>query len=188
MNASALCSLMLTLCLILISYSLLLANAKANGDHCLLGNSQQMIDQICNQTSQNENECLKILKADPKIVQAKDYFEISKAILKLATKKAKEGQHFLKGLAHKTGSAAIALCANQWYPYTVGSLGSALAELKESPDTASYDAKVAGDGPVYCEEAIAKAHIVNRDISAINHQTSLLSFVAFLATNYLPED
>ncbi|KAG4919207.1 hypothetical protein JHK82_056647 [Glycine max] len=188
MNTSALCSLMLTLCLILISYSLLLANAKANGDHCLLGNSQQMIDQICNQTSQNENECLKILKADPKIVQAKDYFEISKAILKLATKKAKEGQHFLKGLAHKTGSAAIALCANQWYPYTVGSFGSALGELKESPDTANYDAKVAGDGPVYCDEAIAKAHIVNPAISALNHKTSLLSFIAFLATNCLSEE
>ncbi|CAJ1976913.1 unnamed protein product [Sphenostylis stenocarpa] len=181
MNSSTLCSLIL--CLITISHHPLPANARAHGHRELIGSSENLIKQICKETFEEEINCMSILRADPQIVHATNIFGFSKAILELALKKGEEGQNFLKGLVKTTKSEAIASCANKCYDGVVGSFSSALAELKVSPDTASYDAKVAGDGSVNCETALANAHILNPAISSLNHQIWLLSKIASLATN-----
>jgi len=127
------------------------------------------------------------LSGDSKVLEATNIFYFSKAILELALQKGQEGQQFLKKLAKETKAEAIAMCADQWHDGVVGSFWSALNELKESPDTANYDAKVAGDGATYCEDSLAKAHIVNPAITALNHQISILSNIAYLATNKIPK-
>ncbi|KAK7391236.1 hypothetical protein VNO78_19648 [Psophocarpus tetragonolobus] len=185
MNCSG---VMLTLCLILICDCPLAANAKAEGDGAVTVDSHayKLINEICRETVKEEANCLKILKADAKVVRAKHTFEFVKAVLELAIRKGKEGQNFLRGLLKKGKSPAIASCANRLYGGMIGSFWSAIGELKEDPLTASYDARVAGDGPAYCESAIGEEHIVNPAISALNHRSSLLCQIAFLATNKLP--
>lgn len=183
MNSSTLCSL--ALCSILISHSLLLANAIAHGHREPRGNSPDLISQICKETLQDQSNCTDILREDPKIVQAKNFFEFSKAVLELALRKGINGQNFFKGLAQKIGAPALVECANSDYNDVVGSFGSALDELKEDHLSANYDAKVAGDGSKNCERALAIAHIVNPTISTLNYQISLLSDIAYLATNRL---
>jgi len=182
MNALTPCSLIFILCLITISHSSLPANAWAH-DHPY---GHDLLKQICNETFKERIHCIRILRGDRKLLQARNIFEFSKAILELALKKGKEGQKFLKKLAKETKAEAIATCANEWHGGVVGSFRSALEELKESPETANYDAAVAADGPAYCETILAKAHIVNPNISALNHQMLLLSNIAFLATNKIP--
>jgi len=183
MNALTPCSLIFILCLITISHSSLPANAWAHD----LRYGDDLMNQVCQETLGQKMDCIKLLSGDRKVLEATNIFDFSKAILELALQKGKEGQQFLKKLAQETKAQAIATCANQWYAGVVGSFWSALNELKESPDTANYDAKVAGDGATYCEDSLAKAHIVNPAITALNHQTSLLSLIAFLATNRIPD-
>ncbi|XP_061345115.1 uncharacterized protein LOC133290972 [Gastrolobium bilobum] len=175
MNASALCSLLLTLCLILISHSPLQANAKG----------QRVCGQVCKEALEDRAMCMTILRSDPRILRSKNYVQLSKMVLQLALNKGIEGQNFLKQLALTNISPAIEQCANFDYDGVVESFKSALGELEDDPQTANYDAKVAGDGPDTCERGLAAAHIVNPAISALNREILLLSKIAFLATNKL---
>nr|KYP50585.1 hypothetical protein KK1_027642 [Cajanus cajan] len=174
---------MFTLCLILISHSPLLANARVDVQRRLLGNDSDLISQICNKILHDKINCTNILRADPRVLQAKTLYEFSKAVLELALKKGIEGQNLLKELEKKVNSLAIAECANSHYNVVVGSFKMALIELKQDPQSANYDAKVAGNEAKSCETFLVVSHIVNPVISAFNHQISLLSNIAFLATN-----
>ncbi|XP_061345133.1 uncharacterized protein LOC133290989 [Gastrolobium bilobum] len=175
MNSSALCSLLVTLCLILISHSPLQANAKG----------RRVIGQVCKEALEDRAMCMTILRSDPRILHSKNYVQLSNMVLQLALNKGIEGQNFLKQLALTNISPAISQCANFDYDGVVESFKSALGELKDDPQTANYDAKVAGDGTDTCERGLAAAHIVNPAISALNREILLLSKIAFLATNKL---
>ncbi|KAK7343748.1 hypothetical protein VNO77_12757 [Canavalia gladiata] len=174
-------ALMFTLGLILISHSPLAVNAKGQ-----YGLGLDMRIQVCRQSMPDIINCMSILRSDPKILNAENYLELSQAILELALKKGIEGQNFLKELVQINDVPAIKECANLHYDGVIGSFRSALKELKEDPDTANSDAKVAGDGPDACDRALASAHIVNPDIAALNRQIKLLSNTAFQAINKLP--
>ncbi|CAL0302995.1 unnamed protein product [Lupinus luteus] len=167
-------SLFFTLSLILTSYAILPASGA------------NLFDGLCKKVNDN-GHCLQILKADPKLVTAKNYGELSKYILEFALKKSIEGQNFLKGVMKTNpSSAAIKECATFDYDGVVGSLRSALGELKEDSMTANYDAKVSGDGPTTCDRALAAEKISNPAISALNKDIFLLSNLASLATDMLP--
>nr|KYP64646.1 hypothetical protein KK1_019249 [Cajanus cajan] len=177
---------MLTICLIVIFHFSLPANARVHHSHReLVGNDPDLIGQTCKNAEKNEANCTKILRGIPDVVRAKNYFDFSKAILEFSLKEGTAGQNFLKELATKNNASAIVDCANVHYNEVVGSFWSALGELKEDPETANYDAKVAGDGAVNCQDVLNAAHIVNPDINALNYKMSLLSLIAFLATNNL---
>lgn len=84
-------------------------------------------------------------------------------------------------------SQAIKECATTLYDGVVGSFKSALVELGEDTMTANYDAKVSGDGPTTCDRALATEKLNNPSIAALNRDILLLSKLAFLATDKLPE-
>ncbi|KAK7391240.1 hypothetical protein VNO78_19652 [Psophocarpus tetragonolobus] len=174
-------ALVLSLALILI------ANApSANGRGHGHGHHQGLVGQICMEVMQDKGTCVELLEAaDPKIAEAKDFNELSTAVLELAVSKGVDGQNFLKGLAQLNSSPALEQCAHFHYDGVVASFKSALGELKDDPQTASYDAKVAGDGPDGCDRALAAANINNPAITALNHEISLLSQVAFEAVSKL---
>ncbi|XP_027364696.1 uncharacterized protein LOC113871788 [Abrus precatorius] len=178
MKTSALFSLVFTLCLILLSHSPLAANAKSEKSH-----GSDLVGKICKETMQDNARCLELLNEEPRTHEAKNYLELSKVILEFALKKGIEGQNFLKGLG--TASRAISECANFHYNGVVGSFRSSLNEISDDPQTANYDAKVAGDGPDACARGLASEKIVNPDINALNSKISLLSNIAFWATDKL---
>ena len=173
MNSSKLCSLFLGL--ILISQSPLVAKAKSHDD---------LISEICNSSS-DKKTCTDILESNSKAAKAKNYEQMSKVVLEMAYDKAAEGQNFLKSLAQSTNCPTLTECAHFDYDTAVLSFKSALGELEEDPQTANYDAKVAGDGPAQCDRGMANAQVVNADVTALNREISLYSEIAFLATNNL---
>ncbi|KAL5138552.1 hypothetical protein HKD37_10G028702 [Glycine soja] len=180
MNSSTPCSLLFTLCLILIiSQSPLPTNARAHGHY--------MIGQICKQLTRQDDKikCPIILRANPKILRAKNYLEFSSAVLELGMHKGIEGQKFLKGLVKAKSSPAIAECANFCYDAVVNGFKGAMNELKDDPMTANYDAGVVSDGPATCERALADEHIVDPAISALNNRIMLLSAIASYAIDKL---
>ncbi|AES62322.1 uncharacterized protein [Medicago truncatula] len=178
MNSSTICSLFLGL--ILISQSPFAANARVLG---LGGGGGRgpLVSLLC-AASSNKVECNKVLSS-PQITQAKNYKQLSKAVIEMALKKAVEGQAFLKGLAQK--NPKLETCAGFAYDGVVGSFKSCLGEITEDPQTASYDCGVVGDGPTQCDRIMADAHIVNPAITALNKQILFLSSLASRAVDKL---
>nr|KYP50586.1 hypothetical protein KK1_027643 [Cajanus cajan] len=128
---------MITLCLILISHSLLLANARVHDHDRLLGNDPDFISKICNEILHDKINCTKILRADPRVLQA--------AVLKLALKKGIEGKKFLDKILERGSSVALAECRLADYVVAVANLKMALVDLKHDPQSAIHDAKVAAN-------------------------------------------
>ncbi|ESW15557.1 hypothetical protein PHAVU_007G082100 [Phaseolus vulgaris] len=173
MNSSALCSLVVALCLVMVSYSPMAANAKGE---------QGLAESLCMESLENREECLVLLKqAGPKIAKAKTFDDLAQATLEWALAKGRDGQAFLKGLAKIDNNPAIVQCANFDYDGVVASFKSALEGFKDDPQTASYDAKVASDGPAGCDRGLASANVNNPAITALNRQIFFLSDMAFKA-------
>ncbi|CAL0328172.1 unnamed protein product [Lupinus luteus] len=97
-------------------------------------------------------DCIPLLKDDPQITSAKNYLDLSRFILDFAEKKAREGKEGAKG------------------------------DLIKDPESAAYQARVAGDGPEYCAKAFKEANIEN---PPINKLVASVSTIAFYAINHL---
>ncbi|KAK7310192.1 hypothetical protein RJT34_07531 [Clitoria ternatea] len=188
MNPSTLLSLLFTVSLIGICHARPLRVASPSPSPSPSPSRKTKLYQIvCKDAGKDNGRCLKLLEAYPKITSAKDYVKLCKYTLKMAVKKSIKGQNYLQKVMKKNPSRAIKQCATFDYDGLVLSFKSSLGELVESPDTANYDAKVAGDGPVNCQRALDADKIVNRSISKLNNEMEFLSLVAFLATNHLPQ-
>lgn len=174
MNSSTLFLLSFTLSLILIS------------PLPTLGTS--LYESLCDNAGVDKARCLEVLKGEPQIVGAKDSVELCKLVLELGLKKGLEAQTFLKEAMKTNPSPAIMQCATTFYDGTIGSFKSSLGELSEDGLTANYDAKVAGDGPTTCDTALSNANIINPSISALNKDILLISKLAYLATDNLPDN
>jgi len=159
--------------LILISHSPFAANARL-----LLGLGEEeegpLVSLVC-AASSNKVECNKVLSS-PQIAKAKNYKQLSKAMVEIALKKAMEEQALLKGLAQK--NPKLETCAGFAYDGTVESFRSSLSKINEDPQSASYYCEVAGEGPKQCNALMAKYHIVNPAITALNQEILFLSELA----------
>jgi len=181
MNSSTLCSLLVTLCLILLFQSPLPTKAsRSHVHHRVLGVGHDLIDQVCNETNEYIL-CQKVLREDSEIVHAKNFTELSVAILKLGLKKGVEGQIFLRGLTKEKHVPAIEHCASSDYDGVIRAFRSSLGEIKYDLPAANYDARIAGDGADDCDRALVAEHIHNPKIFYLNRQISMLGFVAFSA-------
>lgn len=148
-----------------------------------------MYENICKDASlKDTKQCLKLLKANPQISSAKDYYTICKLFLETAVEKATKAQNYLKILMRKyPSSIAIKKCSTNCYNEMVEFFKGSLNDLIRDPLSANYLAARARDGPVACETVLASEKIVNTSsISTLNHHMKILSLVAYLATNHLP--
>ncbi|OIV89230.1 hypothetical protein TanjilG_24398 [Lupinus angustifolius] len=146
----------------------------------MTASGESLYEGVCKETK--NPDCLPLLKDDPRITTAKNYLDLSRFILDFAENKAREGQKVMLQIAKEHPTVRINLCANHFYEGTITSFISAKGELIEDPMTATYDAKVAGDGPEYCAEAFTAANLEN---PPINKLVALVSIIAFYATDHL---
>ncbi|ESW14324.1 hypothetical protein PHAVU_008G271200 [Phaseolus vulgaris] len=182
MNSSTLCSMLVTLCLILIVQSPLPTKGRrSHVHHRVLGAGPDLIDKVCNETIEDYTLCQKVLRRDSEIVHAKNFTELSQAILKLGLKKGLEGKIYLKGLAKEEHVPAIEKCATSDYDGVIRAFSYSLGEMKNDLSAANYDARIAGDGADNCDKALVAAHIHNPKIVNLNCVISMLSFMAFSA-------
>ncbi|XP_004514166.2 uncharacterized protein [Cicer arietinum] len=105
----------------------------------------------------------------------------------MAIDKSIKAQNYFKSLVNKyPSSQAIKACAT-YYNTSIRSFQNALAELPDDRETASYDARVAGDGPDHCQSYLVVEKKVNISlITTLNNDMQFLSFVAFLSVERLP--
>ncbi|KAK7308490.1 hypothetical protein VNO77_42097 [Canavalia gladiata] len=182
MNPSTQLSLLFTLSLIFISHAGgLPVSSPASG-------STKLYPIVCKDIHENNGirRCLKLLEAYPKITSAKNILELCRHVLEMAIDRSKEAQnYFIQEMKKNPSSKAIKDCATQRYSGTVGSFESALDELTQSPDTANYDVKVAGDGPVECNSILTAEKVVNPPLYRLNNVIDFISLVAFHATDHL---
>ncbi|CAK8573367.1 unnamed protein product [Lathyrus sativus] len=177
MKTSTICAVFLGL--ILISQYPFAANARPS-----VGLHSGLISTVCSASS-NKAQCDDILGSNPHAAHANSFGQLAKAVLQMAYEKASAGQTFLKGLAAATNCPALTQCANFDYDGAVMSFRSSLEELKEDPQTANYDAKVASDGPAQCDRGMVAGHVVNPQVTELNRQITFYSELAFLVTNNL---
>ncbi|KAK7281165.1 hypothetical protein RIF29_08901 [Crotalaria pallida] len=144
--------------------------------------SESLYEGVCKEATITDPSCLQLLKADPRIPSAKTYLQLSTFILEFGVKKGKKGKNYMEEVAKTHPTKGIKLCAGNFYDNTIHSFQSAIVELKEDAESASYDAKAAGDGPAYCAQRLAEVKIDN---PLINKEVALISTVAFLAINHL---
>ena len=152
--------------------------------------ASKLVEGVCHETN-NYSFCIQALESDPKTRAAKNYMDLAVIALNLGISNSTATRSYIARLYknpkkkrdHRKKSA---LKSCLWgYDGTVLSFRSALMELKEDPLTANYNAKVAGDGAVYCSSFMASARIKDSSISDGNRFASSLSFIAFLITNHL---
>ncbi|OIW03033.1 hypothetical protein TanjilG_20961 [Lupinus angustifolius] len=101
----------------------------------------------------------------------------------MAIKKGIEGQNYLLNLMKTNPSQAIHECATIDYNGSISSFKIAKVDLTQDPLSASYDAKIASDGPTKCEEAIKADNINDPTLFNMNKTILLLSDIASLAAN-----
>ncbi|OIV89228.1 hypothetical protein TanjilG_24396 [Lupinus angustifolius] len=169
MNSTKVSYFLLTLSMILISQSPMLA----------LGDS--LFEIICKDDLKETIVCLQLLKTDPQISSATNYFDLSIFIMDFALKKGIEGQNFFINLGKKNPSQAINQCATIYYNSIITAFKGGKRELKEHADIARYETTVAGDGSKNCSSAIEAEKISNPAIDDINDKMSILSDAAFIA-------
>ncbi|MED6132635.1 hypothetical protein PIB30_020973 [Stylosanthes scabra] len=172
MNASK--CLLFTLSLILLSQA-----ARSS--------SSNLYESVCQDAGEYSQRCLDFFKGEPKVASAKSFKKLAKVVLEMGVKKGTEVQNMLKEMSKENpNSAALKQCANEHYDGVVASFKSSLGELEQDALTASYDAKVASDGPTTCDRALASENINNPTITNANKDVSFLSILSFFAVSKLP--
>ncbi|KAE9617455.1 hypothetical protein Lal_00034046 [Lupinus albus] len=176
MNSTKVSYLLFTLSMILISQ----APMPALGD--------SLYEIICKDNLKETKVCLQLLKTDPQIPSAKNYFDLSIFIMDFALKKGIEGQNLFTNLGKKNPSQAINQCATIYYNSIITAFEGGKRELKKHPDIARYETTVAGDGSKNCSEAIEAEKISNPSINDINNKMSILSDAAFIAVVHYEDE
>ncbi|KAH7568094.1 hypothetical protein ACOSP7_009502 [Xanthoceras sorbifolium] len=164
----------ITICFFLLLLSL--SPIKAN-----------LVNDVCKDT-QNPTSCVSALELDAKATSTTDLKALAKMALQLAVSNSTNSKKYIEEMAGKTTEPALKkaleTCVSN-YVYSVGSFNSALEELDEDMDTATYDAKVAGDGAQYCEDALAFGGVKEASVSTRNGYVFLYSDIGFVITNKL---
>ncbi|CAL0302985.1 unnamed protein product [Lupinus luteus] len=169
MTSTKVSYLLFTLSMILISQ----APTPALGD--------SLYEIICKDDLKETRDCLQLLKTDPQISSATNYFDLSIFIMDFALKKGLEGQNLFINLGKKNSSQAINQCATIYYNSIITAFKGGKRELKEHADIARYETTVAGDGSTNCSRAIEAEKITNPAINDINNKISILCDAAFIA-------
>jgi len=175
MNSSTICSLFLGL--ILISQSPFAANARQLD---LGGGGVPVVSVLCGSSS-NKVECSKVLSS-PQTAQAKNYQQLSKAVDKIAIKKAVKAEAFIKGLAQKSKSEALDTCASS-YERLVQDFKSCLLFAEGDPETISYNCQLAIENINLCDRKMAG---VNPAVTALNRQMSFFCELIAIIMHHLP--
>jgi hypothetical protein len=150
-----------------------------------------LFESLCNEANKAIyiKGCLDLLKNESKVISATNYLDLSKSIMDLALGLTTQGQLFVQKnlIENHHPTQAIKQCINEFYNQTINSLRSSLDELVKNPEGANKDAKLAGNGPENCEQAL-KAEKSKKDygiMAYLNKEVTLICEISFLATKHL---
>ena len=134
--------------------------------------SPDLVENVCNTTQVYDHEfCMKVLGSDPRTASAPDILAIAKIALDLAVTNATNVRNYIDGRVKSNDvnsdalKTALEKCAS-CYEAVYFSFRSSLAELDVDAMTANYDAKVAGDDVLDCENEMSSRGVSDPSMSA----------------------
>ena len=150
--------------------------------------ASELVEGICHK-SQNYSFCIQALESDPKTPAAKDYMDLAEISLTLGISNATDTRSYVTDMYENSRTdpkkkPTLKACISA-YDGAVVSFKSAFGELKEDVLTANYDAKVAGDGAVSCEDQLVSGGVKDSSISKRNQFTLYFSNIADVITTLL---
>ena len=143
----------------------------------------KLVEGVCKKTISYAN-CVEALDSDSRIPSASNLKDLAKIALGLALSNATESKSFIDKLLKIKRTAAVAKCSSS-YKLVVASFRSALEEVEEDALTANYDAKIASDYAISCENELGSHGIKIPAISTRNNYVQLYSSIGFVITNEL---
>ncbi|CAL0323079.1 unnamed protein product [Lupinus luteus] len=169
MNSSKVSYLFFTLSVILIfSHSLIPTSCKT------------LYESVCDDTrNRHKEDCLIFLEI--LTPSAQNYVDLANSVLDFAISHTTHGQEYISNFNKKNQSPAIQKCVTTFYPESVSSFKKAKAELVKDPVAASHDARLAGNGPSSCADAIKAAKIKDPLIDSYNEMALLNSDIVSVA-------
>ncbi|KAF5749234.1 putative invertase inhibitor [Tripterygium wilfordii] len=168
----------------LLILSLSIIHVKARGK-----TPSQLVEEVCSRTGDTSSFCTKTLESDPRTSSARDFRALAKIALDLAVTNSTKTEAYIKNMLKKNAKpgklkSALESCVAS-YEETIISFRSALVEIDEDKMSANYDAKVAGDGPLQCDQALESAGVKVESISMANQITYRFSVIGVEITDLL---
>ena len=155
--------------------------------HSLSPATANLVSDVCKETK-NPPSCVSALNQDPKSPSTTDVKALAKIALQLAVSNSTTSKNDIQNLAKKstqpTLKKALDICVSS-YVQVVASFNSSLHEIDEDPQTANYDASVAGDGARSCEDALASGGLKVASVSTLNGYVFLHSNIGDVITSRL---
>jgi pectinesterase inhibitor-like protein len=143
----------------------------------------KLVEGVCKKTV-SYTSCVEALDSDSRTSSVSNLKDLAKIALGLALSNATESKSFIDGLLKIKRTTAVAKCSSS-YKLVVASFRSALEEVEEDALSANYDAKIAGDSAVSCENELGSSGIKVPAISTRNKYIQLYSNIGFVITNEL---
>ncbi|KAK7279506.1 hypothetical protein RJT34_24559 [Clitoria ternatea] len=127
-----------------------------------------------------EISCLKLLETDPEITSAENFFDLSSYVLKMAIRKATEGQnYFMDEMSKHPSSSAIKECAIQDYNWLVGSFRFSLFVFTGDTLFARSILRSAFIRLLTtCNDALIQEKVTNPSLYDLNREMAFLTIVA----------
>ncbi|XP_040997085.1 uncharacterized protein LOC121243090 [Juglans microcarpa x Juglans regia] len=129
--------------------------------------------------------CLEALESDSRTRTTSNLKALAKIALELALANATESEAYVDDLLKKNRTSAPLEACSSWYDSAVGSFRSALGELDDDVEVASYDVRIAADDANYCEDALASGGVKVPSISTRNDYIKLYSFIGYVIIDKL---
>ncbi|XP_042961369.1 uncharacterized protein LOC122296049 [Carya illinoinensis] len=162
----------------------------------------ELVECVCKEAVERDTKgivtydsCLEALESDSRTRTTSNLKALAKIALELGLANATSFRRYkLAAKCHfscsddllkkNRTSAPLEQCSS-WYDSAVGSFRSALGELDDDVDVASYDVRIAADDANHCEDALASGGFKVPSISIRNDYIKLYSFIGYVIIDKL---
>ncbi|XP_071724892.1 uncharacterized protein [Rutidosis leptorrhynchoides] len=152
--------------------------------NCFNAVPSKLVQTFCGKLT-NPNSCLSALQPDPKSATVSSYHDLATITLNLGVSNTTKSKNFLESSKGKYNPNAVDECI-KGFTYAIGTLGTALKEIDDDPESAGYDAAVAKDGADRCVAAFKSANIqVPPEISSRVGYVQLYAYLGNMVTENL---
>ncbi|KAG6673880.1 hypothetical protein I3842_15G013600 [Carya illinoinensis] len=152
----------------------------------------ELVECVCKEAVERDTKgivtydsCLEALESDSRTRTTSNLKALAKIALELGLANATVSEAYVDDLLKKNRTSAPLEQCSSWYDSAVGSFRSALGELDDDVDVASYDVRIAADDANHCEDALASGGFKVPSISIRNDYIKLYSFIGYVIIDKL---
>ncbi|KAL3638943.1 hypothetical protein CASFOL_016850 [Castilleja foliolosa] len=149
-----------------------------------------LIEKACSnpRLGSKTKSCIKTLKSQPEIVSAKNFYDLSIAIMETGISNATNTRTYIESLLEKPNASVALKDCKMSYDAVIASFKSALSEVRDDKefDTATYDLLIGTDDFQPCLDDVAAGKIKDPTIFNGNEVAITYGFAAYQAVDDIP--